>query len=167
MLSMVEVITPPPVSSSLAPATAMGLRSAMLVRMVTTGRPFRTRTSTTRGAFSLVRFAIARTTTTATMGSLFALSKGSPNSERSEHNQFFWSLILGSGGYGSLCGGAVHTAHGSRRRILQGHDARDPRDAGGELRAVRAWQPARAACDLPLRVGRAAVKDAVLGEGGA
>ena len=71
------------VSFSLAPATAMGLRSAMPVRTASIGRPFRTRRkTTTRGTSTSVRAATARTSTAAAAGGLFVLSKGSPNSER-------------------------------------------------------------------------------------
>ena len=76
---------------SLAPATATGLGSTMPVRTVTIGRLFRVRTTTTatttRGTSVSVRGVTpARTASTAAptaaAGSLFALSKGSPNSER-------------------------------------------------------------------------------------
>ena len=71
------------VSFSPAPATALGLSSAMQVRTAAIGRLFRTRT-TTRGASTSIRVAAGRSTptTTATTCSLFVLSKGSPNSER-------------------------------------------------------------------------------------
>ena len=63
--------------------------------MASTGRPFRTRTTaTTRGTSTSIRATTARPTSTAATGSLFVLSKGSPNSERSERIQFFNSLIL-------------------------------------------------------------------------
>ena len=61
----------------LSPVSATGLRSAMPVRAATTGRQFRTRTATTRGAST----SVARTASSATSGGLFVLSKGSPNSE--------------------------------------------------------------------------------------
>ena len=86
-------ITPLTASSSPALAAATGLRSPIPVRTATTGRPSRARTVTTRGSSSSVRVTATRTTTTST-GSPFALSKGSPNSERSERIQFFNSLIL-------------------------------------------------------------------------
>ena len=72
------------VSFSLAPATATGLRSAMPVRTAAVGRLFRGGTASTRGASSSIRATSTRTTctTSATTGSLFVLSKGSPNSER-------------------------------------------------------------------------------------
>ena len=70
-------------SFSPAPATATGLRSTMPVRTVSIGRPFRARTTTTRGTSASIRATTARTAAaTATAGSLFVLSKGSPNSER-------------------------------------------------------------------------------------
>ena len=66
-----------------APVTAAGLRSTLPVRTVPTGRQFRTRTTTTRGTSTSIRATTTRTTTTpAITGSVFALSKGSPNSER-------------------------------------------------------------------------------------
>jgi hypothetical protein len=71
------------VSSSPAPVTAAGLRSAMPVRAAATGRQFRTRTTTTaRGVSTSIRATTARTATTATTVSLFVLSKGLQNSER-------------------------------------------------------------------------------------
>ena len=68
-------------SFSPAPVTATGLRSTMPVRSAATGRQFRTRAATPRGASTSIRATTTRATTTATTGSLFALSKGSPNSE--------------------------------------------------------------------------------------
>ena len=70
--------------SSLASATALGLRSPMPVRSAAIGRLFRTRAATaaSRGASTSIRVATARASTAATSGSLFALSKGSSNSER-------------------------------------------------------------------------------------
>ena len=69
-------------SFSPAPATVMGLRSTVPVRTVTIGRPLRTRTTTTRGASTSIRVATTRATLTATTGSLFVLSKGSPNNKQ-------------------------------------------------------------------------------------
>ena len=77
---------------SLAPATAMGLRSAMPVRTATIGRLFRPRATTARGSSSSFRGTTARKSTTASTGSLFGLSKGSPNSEHKRAHsilQFF------------------------------------------------------------------------------
>ena len=71
------------VSSSLVPATATRLRSAMPVRAAATGRQVRARTPhTTRFSSTSIRATTARTAATASAGSLFVLSKGSPNSER-------------------------------------------------------------------------------------
>ena len=70
------------VSFSLVPATASGLRSTMPVRTATIGRPFRSRTTTARGTSTSIRVATTRAAISATSGSLFGLSKGSPNSER-------------------------------------------------------------------------------------
>ena len=67
---------------SLAPATATGLRSTVPVRTVTFGRPFRARATTARLASASIRATTTRAAATATTGSLFVLSKGSPNSER-------------------------------------------------------------------------------------
>ena len=64
-----------------APVTATGLRSTMPVRTATTGRQLSTR-ATTHGTFSSVRATTTRPSAAATAGSVFALSKGSPNSER-------------------------------------------------------------------------------------
>ena len=64
-----------------APATATGLRFTLPVRTATIGRPFRTRTATTRGASASIRATTAGTTATAAMGRLFGLSKDSPDSE--------------------------------------------------------------------------------------
>ena len=70
-------------SFSPAPVTATGLRSTMPVRTATTRRQFRTRTTTsTCGPSTSIRATTTRTATTAAAGSLFVLSKGSPNSER-------------------------------------------------------------------------------------
>ena len=83
ILFAVGAVTLPTVSFSPAPVTATGLRTALPVRSAATGRQFRTRTSaTTRGASASIRAATTRATTTAATGSVFALSKGSPNSER-------------------------------------------------------------------------------------
>ena len=83
ILSEVKVIMLLIASFSLAPATAMGLRSTMPVRTASMGRPFRARTATTHGAStSSIRVATARATVNASTGCLFVLSKGSPNSER-------------------------------------------------------------------------------------
>ena len=83
ILFEVEVATLLIAYFSPAPVTATGLRSTVPVRTATTGRQFRTRaTTTTRATSPSIRATTARTTTTATTGSLFALSKGSPNSER-------------------------------------------------------------------------------------
>ena len=82
ILFEVEVATLLIAYFSPAPVSATGLRSTMPVRAATTGRQFRTRTTTTRGASASRRATTARTTLTATTGFLFALSKGSPNSER-------------------------------------------------------------------------------------
>ena len=85
----------PPAFSSPRPATATGLRSAVPVCTAATGRPSRTRTATTgRGTSTSIRGRAARTAATASAGGLFVLSKGSPNSERSERIQFFNSSIL-------------------------------------------------------------------------
>ena len=82
ILFAVEVATLPTVSFSPAPVTATGLRSAVPVLTATTGRQFRPRTATTRGTSTSIRATTTRAASTATTGSLFALSKGSPNSER-------------------------------------------------------------------------------------
>ena len=87
MSFVAEVIIRQLAFSSPVLATAMGLRSALPVRTATIGRLFRTRATirtrktTTRGVSASVLVAAARTTTAATTGSLFALFKGSPNSE--------------------------------------------------------------------------------------
>ena len=96
ILSAATVNMLPPVFSFPPPATAMGLRSTMPVRTASTGRPFRARTttSTTRGTSTSIRATTARSSATASAGSLFAQSKGSPNSEQRERIQFFSSLIL-------------------------------------------------------------------------
>ena len=60
------------------------------VRTASTGRPFRTRTAaTTHGTSASIQAATTRATAAASAVILFALSKGSPNSERSERIQFF------------------------------------------------------------------------------
>ena len=82
ILFEVEVATLLIAYFSPAPVTATGLRSTVPVCTATTGRQFRTRATTTRGTSTSIRSATARATGTATSGSLFALSKGSPNSER-------------------------------------------------------------------------------------
>ena len=73
-------------SFSPVPATSsMGLRSAMPVRVATTGRPSLIRTATARGSSTSIRATTKRTATAAhAAGCLFVLSKSSPNSERSE-----------------------------------------------------------------------------------
>ena len=53
------------VSSFLPPATAAVLRLTIPGRAATTGRPFRTRTATTRGVSASIRVATIRTTTAA------------------------------------------------------------------------------------------------------
>lgn len=67
-----------------APDTATRLFSGMPLRMASVGRPFRIRTTTARRgtSSSMIRVTASRTTTSASSGILFALSKGSPNSER-------------------------------------------------------------------------------------
>ena len=82
ILFVVEVATLLIAYFSPAPVSATGLRSTMPVRAATTGRQFRTRTTTTRGASASRRATTARATATAAARFLFALSKGSPNSER-------------------------------------------------------------------------------------
>ena len=82
ILFEVEVATLLIAYFSPAPVTATGLRSTVPVRTATTGRQFRARTSTARGASASIRAATTRTAATASAGSLFVLSKGSPNSER-------------------------------------------------------------------------------------
>lgn len=77
-----EVPTPPTAFSSLPPASATRLRSTVPVRTATTCRPSRSRATTTRTNCTSVRAATTRAATTATAGGLFALSRGSPNSER-------------------------------------------------------------------------------------
>ena len=69
-------------SFSPAPVAAAGLRSAMPVRTAATGRQFRARATTSRGASTSIRGTTAGTASTATTGGLFVLSKGSPNRER-------------------------------------------------------------------------------------
>ena len=68
-----------------------------LVRSAPTGRPSRTGTTktATRGVSTSFRATAGRSATTASAGSLFALSKGPPNSEQRERIQSFDSLILG------------------------------------------------------------------------
>ena len=85
ILFAVEVATLLIAYFSPAPAAARGLRSTVLVRTAAIGRLFRTRAATSRGTSTSIRFTTTRTTSTtsASAGSLFALSKGSPNSERS------------------------------------------------------------------------------------
>ena len=83
-------------SFSPAPATAMSLRSAVPVRTAAFGRLFRARTTTSRGASTSLRVATVRAASTATSGSLFGLSKGSPNSEHKRAHsilQFFYDGV--------------------------------------------------------------------------
>ena len=82
ILFEVEVATLLIAYFSPAPVSATGLRSGRPVRTAATGRQFRTRMTTTRGPSTSVRDTTTRAATAATGGGLFALSKGSPNSER-------------------------------------------------------------------------------------
>ena len=92
MLSKAAATAPPRVFSFLPQVMVSGLRSMIQVLLATTGRPFPTRTATTRGTSTSVRSVITRAVTTASTDSLFVLSKGSPNSERSERIRFFNSV---------------------------------------------------------------------------
>ena len=67
-----------PLQKSFFPAqvSALGLRSFMPVRSATIGRLFRNRTAATRGVSTSIRATGTRATSSATAGSLFALSKG-------------------------------------------------------------------------------------------
>ena len=56
--------------------SALGLRSAMPVRTVTIGRPFRVRTAAGRGVSTSIRATTARAAAPAATGCLFVLFKG-------------------------------------------------------------------------------------------
>ena len=81
ILFAVEVATLLIAYFSPAPVTASGLRSAVPVRAATTGRQFRA-TATALGSSTSIRAITTRATIAAPPGSLFVLSKGPPNSER-------------------------------------------------------------------------------------
>ena len=86
-----------PASFSPAPATAVELRSTMLVRTATSGRLSRMQptSSTAPGSSTSIRGAspLRNMIAVATSGGLFAPFTGSPNSKRSERIKFFKSLI--------------------------------------------------------------------------
>jgi len=81
MLFAEKATIPPRQSFFPLPATAVGLCFTLPVSTADIGRLFRTRTVTTRGTSASIRVATTRTTAAAATGGLFALSKGSPNSE--------------------------------------------------------------------------------------
>ncbi len=94
MSSKVEAIIFPIVFFFPPLGAATGLRSTLQVLTASTGRPSRTRITSTHGISASIRTITVRVTTTiATTGYLFVLSKGSLKSERSERTPFIGMRI--------------------------------------------------------------------------